>query len=58
MVSANAGFISIHLQSSTIASPIVADLRIRAGLLGGGVWLADGAELLLIGSASWLHQHS
>jgi hypothetical protein len=27
--------------------------RIRAGLLGGGVWMADGAELLLIGSAAW-----
>ena len=27
--------------------------RIRAGLLGGSVWMADGAELLLIGSVFW-----
>ncbi|CAJ1409257.1 unnamed protein product [Effrenium voratum] len=26
--------------------------QFRAGLLGGGVWLADGAELLLIGSVA------
>lgn len=26
--------------------------QIRAGLLGGGVWMADGAELLLIGSVA------
>lgn len=32
---------------------MVSTARIRAGLLGGGVWMADGAELLLIGSAAW-----
>ena len=32
-----------------------AEPRIRATLLGGSVWMADGAELLLIGSAPWLN---
>lgn len=27
--------------------------QFKAGVLGGSVWMADGAELLLIGSATW-----